>query len=406
MVSSHFRKRSQSTDSPTVKGQVSPKDGRRLVQVISTIAFAIVPNMTPRPALGRPDLQIMKDFFILALCSAFCTPTFAQPLIDFCLGREQALQNYRVEYRVTTVSPNDIPEYIKALNVSEDKSFLDSPLLVGESTRIVNSILNVGWTSETTFLRDGQPIDVLYERSGPNNPLIKDSIVSFSDRDDVQVHNNTTSIAWNHPLLGLGVGRIVEPEVKVVSDGRIIEGKDQDGRLLRFHFEGDSRYPDRLVVEQSATEPIYEYENWSGGTAAFPRHIRVSYKGREDSRVEITIEKLEIGKAILPKQDEEAWFRPGYDFHDSRLGQTVVYTYDELLKLNGGSTELSAAKLLDFTRQRIDGSIIGVYDRAIAKSELAERKNRGNQQTYILWITAILVLAGVAAYWLKRRKVR
>jgi hypothetical protein len=135
------------------------------------------------------------------------------------------------------------------------------------------------------------------------------------------------------------------------------------------------------------------YVTMSGKRIPSSVSCRVTTRPNQTWQAQYAIHTVEFGTAKTGPVAK--WFLPGYAILDERLDQPVRFEYSELLRLNNGSTELSAAKLLQFSKQKLYRLPPGIRRRA-EHSSLA--------WPIILFITlGGIVVTGAVLRLMKRR---
>jgi hypothetical protein len=191
--------------------------------------------------------------------------------------------------------------------------------------------------------------------SDPDAPLITPGLVIFKKPDMTPVSANLSVVGGRHPVLGLGLGDILDPELNVSGSGGTLSGRIPDrGRVEVDIRDLRSLEIARLKLSIGAATVVTEYGPFQRfGDAWAPSTAKTTVEMPEEQPwvANYKIETVSLG-ATTSRQRVD-WFKPGYIFVDERVEPPVRFEYSELLRLNGGSTELTASRLLEFSKLKL-----------------------------------------------------
>ncbi|HJP84294.1 MAG TPA: hypothetical protein VJ835_12410, partial [Fimbriimonadaceae bacterium] len=225
--------------------------------------------------------------------------------------------------------------------------------------------------------------------NGENEPIVSEGLVIFKKPDPAPVSANLGVVAGLHPVMGLGLSQLVDCSWTQSGGSPVLKGRNVERGMVTAVFRQDALL--ELKSLQLSIKPnfllTYSFEPYQSiGNVRVPTKVRlvVSSGSREFSRSEYTISDVALGVAKLPAN--QSWFLPGNVFVDERLERPVSYQYSELLKLNGGSTEITAERLLEFSKRKM---IRDMY------AEPPRNTDRGNSYLIPALVVLIACVAGL-----------
>ncbi len=322
--------------------------------------------------------------------------TSAESVLARLVQRDRRFTNYKLEFsvRLSIKSEGIDPELLK-LSRAANTDHLRGSHWEDHEAKSKSQTVNGGWSYEGRLGQDS----VSYSNDA-NEPLISPGLVVFKKPDSVPVSVNFSVVAGLHPVLALGFGSLSNAKTSKSGPGMIVTGELPGRGRVEIEYEvWPAEIPTRVTIGTSESSQMrfdYEAVVVSDGIA-YPSLVkfRQIQAGEEVSRAEYRIEKLEFGGARLAER--KTWFLPGYIFMDERLEVPVEYDYALLLQMNQGSTELTAERLLEFSKLRLP--------LAIAEKRASEARPETGGRSAGLYIAGIGVLVGVAAFVAWKRTV-
>ncbi len=253
--------------------------------------------------------------------------------------------SFKGSVRLSVLSPGEDPKVAESSATPVTRKELE-PHWQTWSHRLESVTQGERWTCHTL----GE--DPISYGNDPERPVISPGIVSFKKPDSAPVAANLSVVAGAHPVLGLGLSAIMDPVVRQTRDGIEISGRIPGRGKVVAHFA--DRFGAQLKTLEFATGPQIKVDYAYGpyaprGGPPVPTRVTssVSIHGRVVSRAEYTVDEVKANVKKLPAA--ENWFKPGFRFVDGRVEPAVTFSYPELLKLNGGSTDLDADRLLQLS---------------------------------------------------------
>lgn len=265
-------------------------------------------------------------------------------------GLAQRDANYRqgtIEYRFigpTAAADTPSPDYRGKLVFGPQGSFLErleKPNHLGEKVKSVTFVKGRGW--RYTEIEEEHSIEV-----------------TFHDKEEEWLRNDdgrTMIQAVPCGPFGLGMGQAKGIQVAKSGENMQYTGALEDGLTFRLTARSDGT---PLQLDYLNGEKLFGTWAYAGSIVASPSlrlpekaEFKAPWLGTKGDR------SFQILKADLvsePKATElvTPWFRPGVEIVDHRVHPTVVWTYRDLLKANGGSTTLTPESLLKLSEGRAE----------------------------------------------------
>lgn len=226
-------------------------------------------------------------------------------------------------------------------------------------------------------------------------------VVSFGGRNMIDSEPFLDVIAG--PCLPIGRLPVVLHQSSV-DPARYSVGSDQ---FLAFPGErGLMSQVDRLGSNGSVSAR-YTYSgflrNSTGGWV--PRAAKYSVvNGSIDYWRSFEFESARFGEKPDLKEFLTNWNQPGFQIADRRVSPEVVWTSEELTKLNGGNPKITPDELLRFSKRRS-----AFFHSSIKHGKRQVAKQESRQQTTVWIAVGVVVLMAatyVVPYLLKRRAAR
>jgi hypothetical protein len=230
-----------------------------------------------------------------------------------------------------------------------------------------------------------------------NVPIVSDGMVVFKKTEKEPVSANIGVLACRHPVLGLGFSDVVDMTWSERNGRSVLEGKVPGrGKLLATFRPGSDTELESMTIADDSWTSEYKYEPYQTiDNIRMPAKVSLTdtADGQVIHRVNYDIKKVKFNSARI--RSSSNWFLPGNIFVDERLERPVRFQYSELLELNGGSTDLTQEKLLEFSKRKL------------ARELAHEARPQQRQPNYYPYFLAALVLLGVLGagyYYIRERR--
>lgn len=191
--------------------------------------------------------------------------------------------------------------------------------------------------------------------------------------------SNPASSIMPYPCKALGLGFSTSKAEPSSINGKIVFDLGEFERLEMTPTAGEPTLPVSITRFVNKVEPslIYSYSKYRkfSPNVQLPSEILVVPAGDLNGKFSYSYKILAADFSREPSAEDVnvSWFNPNItSVRDSRVSPEAEWSYSELLKLNGGSPNLSLEKLLVFSKQRSAGELAR-YDRMKANLQEANR---------------------------------
>lgn len=237
----------------------------------------------------------------------------------------------------------------------DGKAYVEPTQLVYNSKRQflerIDNAARLGCISVTFLQSKGNS---LMERKAPGDDTV--TVGGFLPRNDSPMFYIVDKPSL--PLAG-GLSNLRNPKITNVPGGLILTGKLPDKTDMRVVYGKLLEYgiPDHM--ERSAKGRLFNTWDMTGAVPAgpslwVPQHViaKTATTSKNFTRT------FDISKADFSAEPSESdltykWFRPGVFVRDESTRPPTMWTYDELLRANGGSAQLDFKALANLTNQSL-----------------------------------------------------
>lgn len=323
------------------------------------------------------------------LLGATATSAVAQD--EALVSRDKQIRHGRIQFARTDVFPKGTFSSQEDLTFSADGRFrhqVKNPTRLGDKLVSITFVSGRGWRYVQRETTD-------------------DTWVVFDDVSSWPYDSDWRFFLVGRPCFALAAG--LGSLKSIETEGATTRGKFGDGTNAELVRDPDGNLRSMTRSYQGKIWNLWTYDgSVSAGESVFvprvSRHVVPEGTGKVDRTFKIDSADLDM----LPSEEQlqTEWFRKGISIIDNRVRPQVEWSYDELLKANGGIDSITPAKLLELSRQK---------SRYFAETDAAKRKYEAKQQSssesslvgagvvFAVMMTS-LTLGSLAVSRIKRRK--